>query len=131
LTKKDDVTFNVDTSEVDRKVRELAEKLDAETVEKISYEGAEMVTAEVRRRAPRGPTGRLKESAVTRQLDGKFGSPGPAIAAMDFAVAPHAWLAEYYNPSRHGTQPYFRPAIDAMRSELKRHMERSFKRLVK
>ena len=125
------MTFNVDTSEVNQKVRELAEKLDAETVEKISYEGAEMVTAEVRRRAPRGPTGRLKEAAVTRQMDGEFGRPGPAISAMDFAIAPHAWLAEKYNPSRYGTQPYFRPAVDTMRSKLKRHMKQSFKRLVK
>ena len=131
----DEVEFEVDVREVERNLDKLATLVDKEKVEEISKEGAEIMKEEIQQNVNRinEVTGRLKRAPVVRKLSGRSGLPAPYVAAMDRKKetgAPHAWLAEYYNPSRYGTQPYFRPAVDSKSDDVERHMVRGYKRLL-
>ena len=110
--------WKVDTREVEEQLKKLARQFGPDAVENITEGAAEMVAAELRKRAPLGPTGRLRRSPVVRKMTRRHGRAAPHIAAMDRTVAPHAWLVEYGRYKN----PYFRPTIEAMSGPVGAHL---------
>ena len=70
---------------------------------------AQMIADEARDLAPEGRTGRLKSACLA-----KMGKGAGAFAYVDRKIAPHAWFVEK-GTSKMPAQPYFRPAVAAMR----------------
>lgn len=62
--------------------------------------------ADMKARAPLGPTGNLRRSIHTKQY------AEVVVVAVDRKVAPHAGLVEF-GTSKMTPRPYFRPAVDA------------------
>ena len=149
-----DASWAVDMREVEQKILKAANLFNRDRVEDITKGGAELVRDEVKRRIPVGPTENLKDAAIVKRLDRRMGRPGPWLAAIDRKKAPHAWLVEYggrnvRKPKKaqvlankgagefFGTEvapmpksPYFRPAVEAKRGEVARHLENGLRRLV-
>jgi HK97 gp10 family phage protein len=98
----------------------LGKSLGPEKSEPVLLEGAQIIAARVRARAPQGPTGRLKEAVIAKMLPRRGPGPASAIAAVDRKKAPHAGLVEYgHRLVRKGkvignvpAKQYFRPAVD-------------------
>lgn len=116
-------------ADLDKSLQRLAQSLAPDQVEKAAYNSANIITEEIRRRAPQGPTGRLKESPHTKTLRREGDQPAPAIAAIDRAHAPHAWLVEF------GTRyadphPFFRPAVDDKAGPAADNFEAALRRLI-
>jgi len=114
-------------------LRDLAKALPNDKMEPIMMEGAKVIAADARRRAPMGPTGNLKKSIITKFLKQIKNYPRTAMAAVNQRKAPHAHLVEFGSPGRYkkknkagakrhypmGTyfgpmpaHPFWRPAID-------------------
>ena len=117
--------WKVDTREVEQKLLKAAKIYGADAVENITEGAAKIVKEESKRRAPYR-TGRLRNSHIVKRLDRRMGRPAPHIAGIDRAKAPHGWLMEFGQHKR----PYFRPAVEAKRGEVARHLENGLRRLV-
>ena len=120
-------------AELDRKMKKLADKVGADTTEKILFSAAELVTAEVQTRVNGIPkvTGNLSRSPVTKMIGRqKAGEPRPSISAIDRKVAPHAGLVEF-GTSRMSARPYFRPAWDGKRGAALEHIKKELAKAVR
>ncbi len=90
--------------ELKKQMLSIARSMGADNVERVNYAAADIITQEVKIRAPQGPTGNLKDSPVTKALKREYyGHPARAISAIDRKKAPHAHLVE------HGTSKRRRP----------------------
>ena len=118
--------WNVDTKDVERNIARAMKMFGPDPVEDVTEGGAKIVYDELHRRTPRGPTGNLVRSIKVKRLERRWQKPAPHIAAMDRRIAPHAWLVEKGPYKR----PYFRPAVEAKRGEVARHLENGLRRLV-
>ena len=98
--------------ELNKKLKQLVDAVGYEQVGGICLEQAEKVKAVGESNTPVGPTGNLKRAWVAKLLPDY---PPVAIVKMDFKIAPHAWLVEYW---RHAN-PYFRPTIDSMAGKVR------------
>ncbi len=107
--------------ELMKTIKQLSKSLEPEEVEKIFLKGAKTIADDARSRAPKGPTGNLKESIVAKLLHRIRDNPAPAIAAVDFRKGPHAHLVEFGTGPRYQkktgkytgnmpAKPFFRPA---------------------
>ena len=98
----------------------------------IMYEGAETIAAEVKRRAPRGPTGNLKRSIRAKKFDIlPFHGPA-AFAAIDRKIAPHAHLIEFGVPKRNvKAKHFFRNGVQASLPKVHRLIKRKAKQRLK
>lgn len=104
-----------------RKVRSLTSSLEAREVEKILSKGMRVVRDEAKQRVP-VKSGKLKSAIKARigKRRGKF--VAGAFSAVDFKKAPHAYLVEY--GTRHSrAKPYFRPAWDTKKDQVKKQIE--------
>lgn len=109
-------------------LRDALEKLerslnDPDMIEAILKEQAIVVADDARRRAPQGPTGHLKRGIIAKILKRRGDVPAPAIAGVDYRIAPHAKLVEFGTSERHQKKsgrytgkmprhPFLRPAWD-------------------
>lgn len=75
---------------------------------------AQMIADEARDIAPRGATGRLRESIKAAK-----GKGAGAVAFVDRTVAPYAYFVEV-GTSKMSAQPFFKPAVAALRPTIAR-----------
>ncbi len=111
-----------------RRVRSLTSSLEAREVEKILSKGMRVVRDEAKQRVP-VRTGLLKSAIKARigKRRGKF--VAGAFSAVDFKKAPHAYLVEY--GTRHSqAKPYFRPAWDTKKDQVKKQIEEDLRKLL-
>lgn len=111
-----------------RRVQSLMYALEAKEVEKVLEKGMREVRDEAKRRVP-VRTGLLKSAIKARigKRRGRF--VANAFAAVDYKKAPHAYLVEY--GTRHSqAKPYFRPAWDAKKDEVKKQIEEDLRKLL-
>ena len=105
----------------------LAKCLPNDKVEPVLMEGAKVVAADAKRRAPKGPTGNLKKGIKAKKLKQIGAYPRSAAAVSN---AKHAYMVEYGSPGRYKKKtgkgvrkmgsssgpmpanPYFRQAVD-------------------
>jgi len=87
---------------------------------------AEMVRDAIRTKAPQGPTGNLKRSAIAKLMPEKGEYPPIAIAGIDRRIAPHAGIVEF-GSSRAPAHPYFRPAVDETKDKVKENLKNDIK----
>lgn len=122
---------NVEVEGLDRaiaKVRSLASALEAQEVEKVLLKGAQIVQREAKLRV-RVKSGRLKSSIKARISKRRGRMVAGAFSAVDYKRAPHAYLVEY--GTRHSrAKPYFRPAWDMTKGEVKKTVEDGLRDLV-
>ena len=103
--------------ELGNTLAKIAKALEPDKVESILNDGAKTISKAIRRNAPLGPTGNLKKEVKTQTLQPlERNSPAASIAAVDFKIAPHAWLVEYGHNIPGGGRVqgkgYFRRAVD-------------------
>jgi HK97 gp10 family phage protein len=127
-----------------------------EDVQKSINTGAKTIADRARQKAPRGPSGNLKDAIHYKQMPIKPGIfPLVAIAAVDWLKAPHAHWIEYgtsnirepkkskvlYNKKTgkfYGTkvgpipaQPFLRPAFDQSKSEIEKLIDNALSAAVR
>lgn len=111
-----------------RRVQSLKYALEANEVEKALSKGMRVVRDEAKRRVP-VKTGLLK-SAIKARIGKRRGKyVASAFAAVDYKKAPHAYLVEY--GTRHSqAKPYFRPAWDTKKDQVKKQIEEDLRKLL-
>ncbi len=107
--------------ELNQTLAELGKSLEADKVEPVLYDSAKIITEEVKKRAPVGPTGNLKRSIVTKKLRKIGNHPRPSIAAVDRKIAPHAHFVEF-GTSKMSKKPFFRPGVEAKEKDAVNHV---------
>lgn len=113
------LSFSMDPA-TRKALRELPNLL---TVGELGYSAglaADLIAAEAKRLAPKGPTGNLKRGIVARvnKVNAHFMGQGSAYVGVDYHIAPHAHLVEY--GARGGqmpAKPFMRPAIQTKQAE--------------
>lgn len=118
----------VGLDEAIKRVEALASTLDAEEVEDVLLEGAEIIAAEARRIVS-VRSGKLQKNIKVKRGKRKDRSVANALAAVNFKVARHAYLVEYGTSSA-PAHPYFRPAVDNTMSDVQRTVEDGLRKLV-
>jgi HK97 gp10 family phage protein len=99
---------------------------------KLIYEQAKKVRNRIKEKAPRGETGNLKAAAYASYIPPKLGREVFAFAGIRPRKAPHAHLVEFGHGGPHPAppHPFFRPAWDEMKSEVRRNIEEGLKKAV-
>jgi HK97 gp10 family phage protein len=132
--------------ELNKNILELTKTIAPEKVEPILHEGAKVVADAARANAPVGPTGNLRRGIVDKVLQRKGqDKPAPAMAGIDYRIAPHAHLVEFGTAERYpkkktvlydkstgqffGTHvgpmpahPFFRPAWDDNKDRIEKQI---------
>lgn len=85
--------------ELKSQLEKLMKQLEADKVEPILLEGAEILAAAERSLAPRGPTGNLARGYHATLLKRLGGMPA-AGAGPDYRINPHAHLVEFGTAAR-------------------------------
>lgn len=139
--------------ELNKKFGVLTRSLDPDRVEPVTHSAADIITREMRSRAPDGPTGNLKGAIRTVKLKREGNKPAPSIAAVDRKKAPHAHLVEFGTSTRRvkvkrvlydkktgkffGTlvgempaKPFVRQSLHAKEGEAVAHVIEGIKRLI-
>jgi HK97 gp10 family phage protein len=114
--------------ELEQNLENIIQQFSPDEIEGISLAGAEVIAEEIRTRAPlakkshykRGtrvlvPPGNLRRGVVAKVMQRIGQKAAPAIAAMDYRIAPHAHLVEY-GTVRAGPHPFFRPGFDSTKA---------------
>jgi len=106
----------------------LAKSLPNDKVEPLMLEGAKVIAAVAKAKAPQGPTGNLKKAVKAKLLKQISNYPRSAAAAVDRKIAPHAFIIEYGTKPRYqrsgrytgigSAQPFFRPAVDTNKGRI-------------
>jgi len=106
----------------------LAKSLPNNKVEPLMLEGAKVIAAVAKAKAPQGPTGKLKKAVKAKLLKQISNYPRSAAAAVDRKIAPHAYIIEYGTKPRYqksgrytgigSAQPFFRPAVDTNKGRI-------------
>jgi len=106
----------------------LAKSLPNDKVEPVMMEGAKVIAAAAKAKAPQGPTGNLKKGVKAKFLRQIGNYPRSAAAAVDRKIAPHAYIIEYGTKPRYQKSgrytgigpaiPFFRPAVDTNKGRI-------------
>ena len=106
----------------------LAKALPNDKVEPLMLEGAKVVAAAAKAKAPRGPSGHLKKAVKAKMLRQISNYPRSAAATVDRKIAPHAYIVEYGTKPRYQKSgrytgigpaiPFFRPAVDTNKGRI-------------
>jgi len=115
--------------ELEKDFKRLTKCFKPEEIKKVAVDSAEIIRADAERRAPLGPTGKLKKSNVVKTLDRNKKRPA-AIAAVDRKVAPHAHFMEF-GTSKMAAKPFFRPAVETQGDKAASKFRDSLEKLVK
>lgn len=111
-----------------RRVQSITSSLEAREVEKVLSKGMRVIRDEAKQRVP-VRTGLLKSAIKARIGKRKGKYVAGAFSAVDFKRAPHAYLVEY--GTRHSrAKPYFRPAWDTKKDEVKKQIEDDLRALI-
>lgn len=138
--------------ELSRQLQTLGESPEGDKAEQVLLEGAQTLSTEAERRAPRGQRGNLKEALRTKKLDRRGRKTAPAIAAIDRKKAPHAHLVERGTQERYRRrgrvqimgisanrgaptgkmpkQPFFYPAVRSRKNEVARVITTGLQQLI-
>lgn len=114
--------------EFEKTLLALAKALPNDKVEPVMLEGAKVVAATAKAKAPKGPTGNLKKGVKAKLLRQVSNYPRSAAAAVDRKIAPHAYIIEYGTKPRYQksgrytgsgpARPFFRPAVDTNKGRI-------------
>ena len=106
----------------------LAKALPNDKVEPVMMEGAKVIAAAAKAKAPQGHTGNLKKGVKAKFLRQIGNYPRSAAAAVDRKIAPHAYIIEYGTKPRYQKSgrytgigpaiPFFRPAVDTNKGRI-------------
>ena len=117
-------------NELTRDFNKLSKAFEPKQIADASLKSAEIIAKEAKRRAPRGKTGKLKESIEAKPLQIGFkGEITTAIAAVNRPIAPHAHLIED-GTSHMAAQPFFRPAVMSKSREAADRFENALANMV-
>jgi len=121
----DSVTVSIEgLDSLDAQIDALVKAMGPDDVEPILLKGAKQIRDYAKVNAPVGPTGNLKKSLIAKTLKRRGsamdalglgqGNPAPAIAGVNYRIAPHAHLVEYGHGGPHPApaHPFLRPAWD-------------------
>lgn len=111
------------SEELNSKFEKIVEAMGYDKVEDILYKKAEIVRDTIRDKAPLGPTGNLRRSAMAKRMP-----PGRVpivIAGIDRRIAPHAHLLEF-GTVKMSAKPFFRPAWDSVKDKINRDLAKEF-----
>ena len=99
---------------------------------KVILTGARKVRKRIKQNAPVGPTGNLKKAVYAKALPETSKSVAVAFAGIRPRKAPHASLVEYGHGGPHPAppHPFFRPAVDSVKDEVKKDIADGLKKLV-
>lgn len=95
----------------------------------LVLEQAELLKHGVMENAPVGETGNLQRSPKARLLPTDTDTRAVAMVWTDENTAPYASLVEY-GTSRVAAHPFFRPAMDNMRSSIIAGIKEGVKRII-
>jgi len=108
--------------ELENNIEKVKAQLTADQIEPVLLQGANIIAQAAINNAPTGPTGNLKRGIIAKTLTRTSDQPAPAIAAIDYRIAPHAHLVEFghFQTKKKGgpavkyvaPHPFFRPAWD-------------------
>lgn len=109
--------------ELEDNIDKVKQQLTADQIEPVLLQGASVFAQAAINNAPQGPTGNLKHGIIAKTLErNNSDQPAPAIAAIDYRIAPHAHLVEngHFQTEKKGgpasrfvpPHPFFRPAYD-------------------
>ena len=137
--------------DVQENIQSVIDSLSPEQIEEVLLSGADTVAGSIRSYAPiakKGhykiggknstflagvrvyvPPGNLKRSIVSKTLQRKGNKAAPAIAAVDYRIAPHAHLVEY-GTVRAAPHPFFRPGYDAVKDGVAADITEQFKTII-
>ncbi len=119
----------IGTKELMNKLEKINQGLKKAAQESVLKQ-AEMVRDRIESKAPVGPTGNLKRSAIAKLMPKKANYPPIAIAGIDRKIAPHAHLVEYGHGGPHPApaHPFFRPAVSETLGKAKENLEGDLKK---
>jgi len=118
--------------ELKKKFGEMIAIIDDRKTENELLKSANILKNDIKRRAPKGPTGNLKRSIVARIFKRKITNQPAAFVAVDYRIAPHAHLVEYGHGGPHpaSAHPFFRSAIDALKNKIVDIIEKGIWRIL-
>lgn len=117
----------VGINELAKQLEEINKGVEEASAKEVSKQ-AELVRDAIRDRAPRGPSGNLKRSAIAKEIRGKANNP-IAIAGIDRKIAPHAHMVEF-GTVKMSARPFFRLAVDSMVDKVQASLRGSAKRAI-
>jgi len=128
----EEVVKLVGMRELQEQLTELIKAVHPDKVEPILFEGAQTVAEAARAKAPLGPTGRLKRACIAKKMPRRGSNPAVSIAAVNYKVAPHMHLVEFGHggPRPAPPHPFFRPAWDATKRQVKTKIVEDLRELV-
>lgn len=117
--------------ELEKQMENLIKAVHPDKVEPVLLDAARTLAKVVKSKAPKVPTGNLRrgvKAKLTRRKSSKkgglnaalgisMGEAAPAIAAMDYRIAPHAHLVEY-GTVKASAHPFIRPSYDENKTKL-------------
>lgn len=99
----------------------------------VLLKAAKKVQTRIKEKAPLGPTGNLKKATYAKALPPTITQPAVAFAGIRARRAPHAILVERGHAGPHPAppHPFFRPAWDSVREEIKQDLAKDFGQNIK
>lgn len=104
--------------ELSKNLQELAKMIDGDAVESGLLKIGGELRRVVRARAPRGKTGNLIRSQVSKKFRNKIKGAPATFVAVNYGLGPHAHLVEFGHggPAPAPPHPFFRPAVDSFKT---------------
>jgi HK97 gp10 family phage protein len=110
--------------EMNKRILELTKSVRPDVVEPVLLKGAKTIADDARSRAPLGPTGNLKRGIISKTLQRRGDAPAPAMAGINYGVAPHAHLVEFGHGGKVAApHPFFRPAWDSNKGRVEEEIK--------
>jgi HK97 gp10 family phage protein len=110
--------------ELEKRVNKLIKEVEKEKTQLLLGQ-ARLVRNRIKARAPRGPTGNLKNATYATALPPSTSRNAVAFAGVRPRKAPHAHLVEYGHGGPHAApaHPFFRPAWDEIKDKVERNIQ--------
>jgi HK97 gp10 family phage protein len=115
--------------QIEENIEKIAQQMEPDVVENILLSKAEMIRERASTAAPQDETGNLKRGIVAKVLQRRGDKYAPAMAGINYGIAPHAHLVEFGHAirfSRKGKSfgfvpphPFFRPVFDSEKDVIK------------
>ena len=122
---------------IEENIEKIAQQMEPEIVESILLSKADMIKERASSAAPQGETGNLKRGIVAKVLQRRGDKYAPAMAGIDYRIAPHAHLVEFGHAIRFSRKgrtfgfvpphPFFRPAFDSLQDQIKNEIAEEIK----
>lgn len=109
--------------ELNRKIKKLSDTFEIKNVKKAARKPAGIIQNKVKSKAPVGPTGDLRRSVITKELDNVW------IAAIDQSVAWYAFLIEF-GLGQMSENPFFSEGVKQAAPQASKEFKKNLKSLV-